>query len=53
VRLDLVRLRTGTSNVQSVTLVAEQAIALAREVEIAVQAISEVRDLTTARPSAV
>lgn len=49
VRLDLVRLRTGNSNVQSVTLVAEQAMQLAREVDIAVQAMSEVRDLTTAR----
>lgn len=52
VRLDLVRLRTGSSNVQSVTLVAEQAIALAREVDIAVQAMNEVRDLTTARSGA-
>ena len=49
VRLDLVRLRTGNSSVQSVTLVAEQAMAMAREVDIAVQAASEVRDLTTAR----
>ncbi|MBL0938290.1 MAG: protein kinase [Gemmatimonadaceae bacterium] len=49
VRLDLVRLRTGNSNVQSVTLVAEQAMQLAREVDIAVQAMSEVRDLTAAR----
>ena len=40
---------TGNSNVQSVTLVAEQAMQLAREVDIAVQAMSEVRDLTTAR----
>jgi serine/threonine-protein kinase len=49
VRLDLVRLRTGNSSVQSVTLVAEQAMAMAREVDIAVQAANEVRDLTTAR----
>jgi serine/threonine-protein kinase len=49
VRLDLVRLRTGNSSVQSVTLVAEQAMAMAREVDIAVQAASEVRDLTSAR----
>jgi serine/threonine-protein kinase len=49
VRLDLVRLRTGNSSVQSVTLVAEQAMAMAREVDIAVQAASEVRDLTAAR----
>jgi len=53
VRLDLVRLRTGNSSVQSVTQVAEQAVALAREVDIAVQAMSEVRELTTARPGAV
>ncbi|MDQ6612638.1 MAG: hypothetical protein M3Y64_09410, partial [Gemmatimonadota bacterium] len=51
VRLDLVRLRTGNSSVQSVTLVAEQAMALAREVDIAVAAASEVRDLTRARSS--
>ena len=38
-----------TEYVQSVTLVAEQAMQLAREVDIAVQAMSEVRDLTTAR----
>lgn len=49
VRLDLVRLRTGNSSVQSVTLVAEQAMAMAREVDIAVQAAAEVRDLTSAR----
>lgn len=52
VRLDLVRLRTGNSSVQSVTQVAEQAVALAREVDIAVQAMSEVRDLTAARSGA-
>jgi serine/threonine protein kinase len=49
VRLDLVRLRTGNSSVQSVTLVAEQAMALAREVDLAVAAASEVRELTKAR----
>ncbi|MFN9421824.1 protein kinase domain-containing protein [Gemmatimonas sp.] len=49
VRLDLVRLRTGNSSVQSVTLVAEQAMQMAREVDIAVQAVSEVRDLTSPR----
>ena len=49
VRLDLVRLRTGSSSVQSVTLVAEQAMALARDVDIAVAAASEVRDLARAR----
>jgi eukaryotic-like serine/threonine-protein kinase len=49
VRLDLVRLRTGNSSVQSVTLVAEQAMKLAREVDIAVQAVNEVRDLTAVR----
>jgi serine/threonine-protein kinase len=38
--------------VQSVTQVAEQAVALAREVDIAVQAMSEVRDLTAARSGA-
>lgn len=49
VRLDLVRLRTGNSSVQSVTLIAEQAMALAREVDIAVQAAGEVRDATRSR----
>ena len=49
VRLDLVRLRTGNSSVQSVTLVAEQAMKMAREVDIAVQAVNEVRDLTSPR----
>ena len=49
VRLDLVRLRTGNSSVQSVTLVAEQAMQMAREVDIAVQAVNEVRDLTSPR----
>jgi len=48
VRLDLVRLRTGNSSVQSVTLVAEQAMALARDVDIAVSAASEVRSATRA-----
>ncbi len=51
VRLDLVRLRTGNSSVQSVTLVAEQAMALAREVDIAVAAANEVRDATRSRTS--
>jgi len=51
VRLDLVRLRTGNSSVQSVTLIAEQAMALAREVDIAVGAANEVRDLTRSRTS--
>ncbi len=51
VRLDLVRLRTGNSSVQSVTLVAEQAMALAREVDIAVAAANEVRDATRPRTS--
>lgn len=49
VRLDLVRLRTGSSSVQSVTLIAEQAMKMAREVDIAVQAVNEVRDLTSPR----
>ncbi len=49
IRLDLVRLRTGGSTVQSVTLVAEQAMALAREVDRVVEAAQEVRDLTSAR----
>ncbi len=48
VRLDLVRLRTGNSSVQSVTMVAEQAMALARDVDIAVSAASEVRSATRA-----
>ena len=51
VRLDLVRLRTGNSSVQSVTLIAEQAMALAREVDIAVGAANEVRDATRSRTS--
>ena len=49
--LDLVRLRNGNSSVQSVTLIAEQAMALAKEVDIAVAAASEVRDLTRSRSS--
>lgn len=49
IRLDLVRLRTGGSTVQSVTLVAEQAMALARDVDRVVEAAQEVRDLTSAR----
>jgi len=49
VRLDLVRLRTGNSSVQSVTLVAEQAMQMARDIDIAVQAANEVRDLTAPR----
>jgi eukaryotic-like serine/threonine-protein kinase len=49
VRLDLVRLRTGNSSVQSVTLVAEQAMAMARDVDIVVQAATEVRNMTAAR----
>jgi serine/threonine-protein kinase len=48
-RLDLVRLRTGNSSVQSVTLIAEQAMALARDVDIAVGAAGDVRDATRAR----
>ena len=48
-RLDLVRLRTGNSSVQSVTLIAEQAMALARDVDIAVGAANDVRDVTRAR----
>ena len=49
VHLDLVRLRNGNSSVQSVTMIAEQAMALAREVDLAVAAANEVRDLTRAR----
>lgn len=48
-RLDLVRLRTGSSSVQSVTSIAEQAMALARDVDIAVGAAGEVRDATRPR----
>ncbi len=51
VRLDLVRLRTGNSSVQSVTQVAEQAMALAREVDIVVAAANEVREVTRPRTS--
>ena len=51
-RLDLVRLRTGNSSVQSVTSIAEQAMALARDVDIAVGAASDVRDVTRARSPA-
>ena len=46
VRLDLVKLRTGNSSVQSVTLIAEQAMKLAHDVDIAVAAAREVRDAT-------
>jgi serine/threonine-protein kinase len=46
VRLDLVRLRTGNSSVQSVTLIAEQAMALAHDVDNAVAAAREVREAT-------
>jgi serine/threonine-protein kinase len=49
VRLDLVRLRTGNSSVQSVTLVAEQAMQLARDVDIAVQAANDVREAMSSR----
>ncbi len=48
-RLDLVRLRTGASSVQSVTQIAEQAMALARDVDIAVGAAGDVRDATSSR----
>jgi serine/threonine-protein kinase len=48
-RLDLVRLRTGGSSVQSVTQVAEAAMALARDVDRVVGAAQEVRALTAAR----
>ena len=48
-RLDLVRLRTGNSSVQSVTSIAEQAMALARDVDIAVGAASDVRAATRGR----
>ena len=48
-RLDLVRLRTGNSSVQSVTSIAEQAMALARDVDIAVGAASEVRSVIRGR----
>ncbi|MEQ1691020.1 MAG: hypothetical protein ABMA00_07040, partial [Gemmatimonas sp.] len=48
-RLDLVRLRTGNSSLQSVTSIAEQAMALARDVDIAVGAASDVRDATRPR----
>ena len=52
VRLDLVRLRTGNSSVQSVTLIAEQAMALAHDVDIAVAAAREVRDASRLKTSA-
>ncbi len=51
IHLDLVRLRNGNSSVQSVTMIAEQAMALAREVDLAVAAAAEVRDLTRVRSS--
>jgi hypothetical protein len=51
VHLDLVRLRNGNSSVQSVTLLAEQAMALAKEMDLAVAAANEVRDLTRTRSS--
>ena len=51
VRLDLVRLRTGGSNVAGVTEVAERALSLARDVERAVQAQAEVQALMAPRAS--
>lgn len=51
IRVDLVQLRTGNSSMQSVTLLAEQAMKMAREVEIAVQAAAEVNNLTSAKPA--
>lgn len=44
IRLDLVRLRTGQGTTESVTLVAEQALKIAYEVEIAVAAAREVNE---------
>lgn len=49
IRLDLVRLRTGGSSVQSVTQVAEAALQVARDVDRAVEAAQEVRDLVGPR----
>jgi serine/threonine-protein kinase len=51
-RLDLVRLRTGGSSVQGVTQLAEQAVAMAREVDILVQAAREVQAVGSAPPPA-
>jgi serine/threonine protein kinase len=48
-RLDLVRLRTGGASVHSVTQVAEEAMALARDVDRVISAAEEVRALTAAR----
>lgn len=48
-RLDLVRLRTGNSSVQSVTQIAEQAMALAHDVDIAIGAAADVREATRSR----
>ncbi len=53
VRIDLVRLRTGNSSVENVTSIAERAMALARDVDIAVSAASEVREATRPRALAV
>jgi len=52
VRLDLVRLRTGNGSVQSVTLIAEQAMKLAHDVDIAVASAREVRESTREKSSA-
>jgi serine/threonine-protein kinase len=49
IRLDLVRLRTGGSSVQSVTQVAAAAMQVARDVDRAVEAAQEVRELVGAR----
>jgi serine/threonine-protein kinase len=48
-RLDLVRLRTGGGTTQSVTQVAEAALAVARDVDRVVEAAQEVRGLTASR----
>lgn len=50
-RLDLVNLRTGGGSVSSVTEVAEKALRMARDVDIAVQAAVEVQGLTARQGS--
>jgi serine/threonine-protein kinase len=48
-RLDLVRARTGAETFERITLLAEQAMSLARDVDNAVYAADEVKRLTSTR----
>jgi serine/threonine-protein kinase len=51
-RVDLVRLRTGTASASQVTTLAERAMVLAREVDGIVGAAGEVARATGAAPAA-